>query len=353
MADKKNCNVKQVTDRNDAITLSRVTGMILIVLCHIIKYYYFIPGHESLNQFLNCGVQLFIFISGYLYGMRIIIRFKSFLYKRILSVTFPAIIVSVITIIALIIAGVSVSVNSIVVYCLDLEGLLFLNWSAFSLLFSEISSLGPLWFTTIIMLCYLLVPLLQKVCSLKVIKNNFKAFLVVFILLGLVLCIALRSYLEISYFLWFSIGYFTGKIKILDKIRLRHLLVYSVIFVIAIVLRLILHKYYDETDLYLIYSGLSHFILGTWFVVMYSFLNNRYKNAISVVSNSKVVKCLDKYSYYVYLVHGVFCMGVFNVYNDMIPLFISTIVFVLLTVLFAIVLEAIFRLIQRKAFKII
>ena len=47
------------TGRNPVITLSRVLGMFFIVLCHIIKYYSFIPMHESLGFFFKCGVDLF------------------------------------------------------------------------------------------------------------------------------------------------------------------------------------------------------------------------------------------------------------------------------------------------------
>ena len=41
-----------MTDRNTAITLSRITGMIFIVLCHIVEYFWFVPGHEVLGHFL-------------------------------------------------------------------------------------------------------------------------------------------------------------------------------------------------------------------------------------------------------------------------------------------------------------
>ncbi len=331
--------------RNNAITLSRVTGMMLIILCHIISFYPFIPGHESLNHFFNCGVQLFIYISGYLYGLRTINGYKSFFKKRMLSVSFPAIIVSIITIIALLIVGVSVSVPSIFAYCFDLEGLLFLNWSVIGSLFNEITSLGPLWFTTVIMLCYLLLPLLQKIYNLKVIKNNFKIFLLIFVLAGLVLCIVLRFYIDISYFLWFAIGFFTGRIKLLNKIKLSHLVLYSIAFIIVIILRLLLHRYYDGTNIYIIYSGLSHFVLGTWFVVLYSYLNNRFDKAINTIANSKIIRWLDAYSYYIYLVHGIFCAGVFNIFDYM-PLYLSSIVFLIVTVLCSIIIKIISDFIQ-------
>lgn len=37
--------------RNPVITMSRTVGMFFIVLCHIIKYYPFIPGQSMLAAF--------------------------------------------------------------------------------------------------------------------------------------------------------------------------------------------------------------------------------------------------------------------------------------------------------------
>ena len=129
--------------------------------------------HESLGQFFNCGVDLFIFISGYLYGGKVIKNFGRWYLKRIVTVALPAVILSMVVILALSIAGKNQSINSIIAYCLDLEGLLFLNWNLVSMIFKEIPSLGPLWFTTIIMLCYLMVSLFQKISTKIKNKTRF------------------------------------------------------------------------------------------------------------------------------------------------------------------------------------
>ena len=81
--------------------------------------------HESLGQFFNCGVPIFLFISGYLYGGKEMNGFGKWYIKRLLTVAIPAIIVSSIVICALLLIGEQVSVNSIIAYCFDLEGLLF------------------------------------------------------------------------------------------------------------------------------------------------------------------------------------------------------------------------------------
>ena len=324
-----------MTDRNTAITLSRITGMIFIVLCHIVEYFWFVPGHEVIGHFFDCGVPLFIFISGYLYGLRIIRNYKRFFIKRIVSVSCPAVLVSVFTMIALLIAGVSVSIPTVIAYLFDLEGLLFLNWSFVSRFFNQIDSLGPLWFTTIIMLCYLLIPLLQMVYKRLVLK---KIGIFIFVAVGILICVLVKPYFELSYFLFYIIGYIAGKNELMKKINLKWLAIYSLIVCAAIIIRLILHNFFDDTELYTTYAGLSHFVLGIWFVVLYSWLNNRFSIMFKKISERKVTKTLDKYSYYIFLVHGVFCMGAFNLF-ELMPLHFAVLLFLVATVSFAIIIR--------------
>ena len=132
-----------------------------------------------------------------MYGLRIIRNYKRSFIERIVSVSYPAVLVSVFTMIALLIAGVSVSIPTVIAYLFDLEGLLFLNWSFVSRFFNQIDSLGPLWFTTIIMLCYLLIPLLQMVYKRLVLK---KIGIFIFVAVGILICVLLKPYFELSFF---------------------------------------------------------------------------------------------------------------------------------------------------------
>ena len=328
MADKQ-------TGRNPVITLSRILGMVFIVLCHIIKYYSFIPMHESLGQFFNCGVDLFIFISGYLYGGKVINNFGRWYWKRIVTVAVPAVILSIVVIIALSIAGQYQSINSILAYCLDLEGLLFLNWNLVSMIFKEIPSLGPLWFTTIIMLCYLMVPLFQKI-STKI-KNKTR-FLIIILVCGSVISIVASNYISLFYFVVFALGYFSKQANLLERVNITFFALYSLIFIGSIVFRIILQRTIEGSFAYQSYVTVSHFFLGTWFIVSFAFLYNLKPNAIIDIANGTITKTLDKYSFFVYLTHGVFCMGYFNLYES-ISLPISTVLFLISTVLSAILIK--------------
>lgn len=64
--------------KNNAIVLLRVMSMFMIILCHISFYYTFLPGSGFVGQFLNVGVQIFLLISGFLYGRKTLTNFLSF-----------------------------------------------------------------------------------------------------------------------------------------------------------------------------------------------------------------------------------------------------------------------------------
>ena len=106
----------------------------------------------------------------------------------------------------------------------------------------------------------------------------------------------------------------------------------------------------DGTFIYSSYVSVSHFIVGTWFIVAFAFIKSKNPSAIIKIASSGVVRTLDSYSYYVFLAHGVFCMGVFNLYEKL-PLPLATVLFVLATVLSAVILKLISQVISRPLLK--
>lgn len=67
------------TVKDYSVSLIRLVAMYLIVTCHVFQYF----DHE-LAYWFNTGVQLFLFISGWLYATKIIDKPASFL-KRTLT----------------------------------------------------------------------------------------------------------------------------------------------------------------------------------------------------------------------------------------------------------------------------
>ena len=314
--------------RNPVISLSRICGMLLIVLCHVVVCYN-VPMGSALSGFFNCGVELFLLISGYLFGQRIIDDWGAFYSKRFRTVSIPAIITSVLVMAALLIVRQPLEWQSIVAYLLDAEGLLFLNWDfVTSNLFNEILSLGPLWFTTIIMLCYLLIPLLQRVAHLNSIRY------ILFIIIGLVIVI-ICPFIHVEYFFVFSIGYFAGKIDVLDKIGSREFIFFTGLFILSLLFRIGVHHYFGSSPLYARLTVIPSTISGAWFIVLFAFINSTNPERTKLFASSRSIQLCDKYSYYIFLSHGVFCMGTFNLYSRF-PLPVASLLFLVFTVVGAV-----------------
>ncbi len=300
--------------KNNVIMLARILAMLFIVLCHIIGHYTFIPGAKMLGQFFNCGVQTFFIVSGYLFGGRMINSFGKWLAKRMLTVMFPASFFSLLIIAILLATGHGVAYPSIIAYGLDLEGLLFLNWNVVSRFFQQVDSLGALWFTTIIMLCYLLVPLLQKLTQHNHEKRQ-KTAEGLLIAAGIVMALLCSKYISLFYFATFLIGYIAGKQQIISRINGKVFLFYSLATIIAIVGRVLLHKWFDNTLLYSNYVALAQIIIGGYLIVIIGYFDFKKPKLINKLVNITVIKYFDNHSYYIYLCHGVFCLGTWNVYQ--------------------------------------
>lgn len=325
--------------RNSAISLARITGMLSIVLCLIIKYYSFIPGHESLGTLFSSGVYLFFFISGFLYSTKEIENYRTWYIKRISLISLPATITAMCTIAAIAISGERINIKSIFAYLFDLEGLLFINWNfTESHLFTEIRSLGSLWFTTIIMLCYLFLPILGHVKKNLTGKKSLIIASVTFSILGLSAFAFLSGRFTLDYLFIFTFGYlfgFTGSDK---RINFKTFSFYT--FITAGVF---IFKFYAKSKLsnLFFYTGLSTFALalfGIWVVFFFFLIQNKAPQKVTKIALAKPTVILDGISFYVYLTHGIFCMGTFDLYQKF-KLFPATVLFLFSTIISAIVLK--------------
>ena len=80
--------MSKTTNSNVAISIIRFISMIMIISCHILQ------GLGNKWAFwVNVGVQIFFFISGFLYGNKQVDNTKEFYKKRIEKVLFPFMVV--------------------------------------------------------------------------------------------------------------------------------------------------------------------------------------------------------------------------------------------------------------------
>lgn len=178
--------------------------MLMIVLCHIISYYTFIPGHQELPDILNAGVYTFLGISGYLYGSRTRTDWAGWMKQRAVKIILPAVILSAVVLTGGYLLGERRDAASVIFNLMQLQGLAFLLLDMGKYV-SGHPLLGPLWFLTVIMLCYCLVPLLQKTRQAVRAANPYLLMTAaVFVCFGLCMTVQVCLF----YFLTFSLGYY-------------------------------------------------------------------------------------------------------------------------------------------------
>ena len=116
----------------------------MVVICHICNFY-----NNELAYWFNCGVQMFLLISGFLYGQRGIISWKAF-YKRNL----PKILIDYYLYLAIMIP----------IYLLVIHQSISVS-DYINLLFgigTDIPGMGHLWYISTILVCYLITPFVSQ-----------------------------------------------------------------------------------------------------------------------------------------------------------------------------------------------
>lgn len=322
---------------NLQIVFIRVVSMICIVLCHIVCYYTFIPGHAVLGQVFNVGVYVFLLISGYLYGGKTISNFRKWIIVRWRKIVMPMLIVVLLDAIILFMIGENILADSIL-YFLNLQGLSFVS-GAFSVLNPGVANLGALWFVTIIMLCYCLIPtlqLLRKVINKYSIANKIYVFTIIVLI---VMSFVLSTFANISiiYFVVFYIGYVLGNTKFQQQqIGMRRYLCVCCLAIVAQFLRLYFRTDIDGTRMYIALVEVTHTVFSIWIFLSAFMIQDFFPIMMKKIVGSKFFLWLDAQSFYIYLSHGLFCMGTgLNVFRIIDNIWICTLIFILLTFIFS------------------
>ena len=288
-------------------------------------------------------MQIFFAVSGFLYGKKTIKNFKSWMLQRAQRIWVPVVIVVLISAIVLTtVYHVSIDAVSLIAYLLNLQGLLFINWGFFSKFIHEISILGPLWFATLIMICYCLVPILQRIrdrlanCSASSKQRKYMLYIVLAYVCAVLLEVTTGT--SLTYFVVFAIGYFMADAQI-DKTQfsLRKALVYFFTVPALGIMRIVLRRFIDGTTLYTALISIGHPIMGISLLCLVIELGKRFPDVYSKIAGSKVMVFLDGASLYIYLLHYIFLNSPTSVFEHF-NLGIATILFLLLTIICSIIL---------------
>lgn len=152
-----------MNNKDYSISIIRLISMIMIISCHILQ-----GLNNNFAFWINTGVQLFFFVSGFLYGKKKISNIKEFYKKRMEKILFPYIIVFIIS---LLLEFVLLKRQ----YSLKKIFGCIIGFGGFT---GNISILSHTWFVSYILLCYILVPVLQILFKTNKFKKNFMYFLI-------------------------------------------------------------------------------------------------------------------------------------------------------------------------------
>lgn len=274
--------MKEITlQQRNAITIVRVLSMLLIITCHILQGY-----NQPTAYLFNVGVQIFFLLSGFLYGKIEITSIASFVKKRLVKVYIPFILVVLCCAAIYTIFNITdVSVRKLLPYLFDVQG--FVG--------DSIEGLNHLWFLSVLMICYVITPIAQKILK-------YKSW---FIVLWIIVCIVEFGFIQkmqsiAAWLMLYLLGMFWGKYE--NNWMNTVLLIMSTFlsFVMMIFLKM---EYLTDSHMWHYSIGL-HCVLGVCIMsVLYSMFSK------IEIRMPKWLQYCNNISYEVYLIHHILILG--------------------------------------------
>lgn len=277
--------------RNSAISLIRLLSMLMIISCHIMQYY-----DLELAWWFNVGVQIFLCISGFLYGQKNIDNVTGFYNKRLKKILIPYYLVFIpFGIIEFIFAR---DVFSIKDFALGM------------VLCSRLKGAEHLWFIPTILMCYLITPLLQGYKNKCV---DEKRTIVGFTVLGVIITSVLIQGFTTFNPAWiccYVIGYALGVNENGKYINEKVLMIIAGIIAAAGNALQIYCDYIANIDFtgFGIIKNYNHVMLGVFIFLLLKVVFEK----LDLNRIGKLLKLSDAYSFEVYLVHQLLILGPFS-----------------------------------------
>ena len=302
-----------------SVSFVRFIAMIFIISCHMLQYY-----KNELAWWFNVGVQIFLFISGFLYSNKSINSTKKFYIKEFTKILIPYYIYSSIIVLLYAIIG---------------NGFLnFINIVKAILLIDTIRGLEHLWFIRYIIICYLILPLLLK--CFKNSKSKLIEIIKLFTLLLFFEIISLitKNFINGTWINCFILGFYISR-NINNKVLIKVLFSFSLVFDFFV----IYIKYASDIQIVGIYNimlnkllNISHMLLA---IILFFLLRFLYNKILKKVNIHKVLDWSDKNSYSIYLTHHIYILGVYSVLNYINNMVLAIVIILLFTLISTYILK--------------
>lgn len=298
------------------ISLIRIIATIGIVACHIFQEY----GSELANWF-NVNVQVFLFMSGFLYGNKTIENKILWIKNRLIRILVPYYMFLILAIIIYMIFG-----SNLISFSNTFTNILCLQ-----LFWDGIPGLGHLWFIPLILFCYIITPLLQSVKN-KISKNK-KYFILIFLVIIIIHSLIMIPTIKMRYItsiITYIIGYFISTYyQENKKVKKISTIIITAIAILLVILELIMPTFMNNKIIYKILNFAIYYrnlFLGiAIFMILYNLIEVIRKNKLYYY-NKSLIK-IDSYTFYVYITHGIWILGPLSllaITNNIIMNFIIT-----------------------------
>ena len=319
-----------------SISLIRLISTIFIVTCHIMQYNNFV-----LAWWFNVGVQIFLCISGFLYGQKIINDQIDFYKKNIFKLLVDYFVVIILIFIIHIfyipeVFSIRYVFNIIILWGFPVGGEHF-------------------WFVPYIIFCYIITPFLQNLTRKLFDKGGEKSLIIGYTISFIVTIIVFSTFLPYFNSAWINcylIGYLLGFMKHNNCNNFKFMcLIFSILAVLLNAMKIYVNYIYkiDMTgnSVFNTFSSYAHLFLGVMlFVVMYFLFNKLFAKNKGILN--KILDLSDKYSYDVYLVHQFFILGPLSLMGITQYQGINILIICVIIILFAIVVNFLSQLIKKQ-----
>lgn len=288
---------------NYTISLLRILACAMIVWNHMSGF--MLEGFLNKWNWANTGVQIFFFMSGFLYGGRAIENRTQWIVKQSKKIYKPYYLSLVILIpLVLLLDSDSLNILNIVTAVLGLQGF-----------GPQIDGLGQHWFVTYILVCYLLTAFLLS--RLKLGRLGGGKFWFCFVLCALVFQIvtiplAILIKFKAAYIMTYIIGY-CYKARFTGGQRVREKKTWELVVVIGALFGIVIRYYLEDLQLYGVYESLSDMIVQyiklLWGCAAFVLFNKLIPQGIwtNVSQTSKqMLVAVAGYTYEIYLIHEFF-----------------------------------------------
>lgn len=322
--------MRTITSKESTVlSCVRIAAVIMIVLCH-----YFQAYDIKWAYVLNVGVQLFIILSGFLYGHKVICSWKEWWTKRLIKLYPPVFVfLTLVTPLYLTLKPDSFNVWGMICNYTNIQGIPFAVGGKFL-----VGGTRHLWFLTAIAMAYCITPILQKLKSYACI---------VFCLLWVTQVFAYfflpKSFAFIlSWLSLYGIGYMFANMN-------RKSQDFMLIFLLAIMAIILCYIHWSQITVYFNpLNRLMHDVLGSLLL----FGGYKLLCWLPSIRLTTIAKLIDNYSYHIYIIHYFLLIGPFSllhitdsVYSNILISFVSIII---ITSIFAVICQSINNVLIRK-----